>query len=94
MRQRGTWDELLLDFDRDEWDEFGRPARHRRFARSETVSLEEARRLWEPVVCASCGVRHPDPRTVRFRRTGRTVEARCTTCGAVTAVFAGGVWTS
>lgn len=94
MHRSGAWDDPLSEFALDDWDAVDRPARHRRLARRETVSLEEARRLWEPVVCPTCGSRHADTRSVRLRRTGRTVEARCGACGAVAAVFAGGVWTS
>ncbi len=94
MYRSGAWDDPLSEFALDDWDDVDRPARHRRLARRETVSLEEARRLWEPVVCPACGSRHADTRSVRLRRTGRTVEARCGACGAVAAVFAGGVWTS
>ncbi|MCX7623603.1 MAG: hypothetical protein RMK01_08995 [Thermomicrobium sp.] len=93
MRQRGTWDDPMLDFD-DEWDAVGRASRHRRLARRDAVSLEDARRLWEPVVCPACGARHVDTRSVRLRRAGRTVEARCGACGTVAAVYAHGVWTS
>ncbi len=94
MRQRGTWDETLHDFDIAEETVFGRPRRHRPTARRDASSPEEARRWWEPVVCPRCGREHLTTRTVRLRRAGGTIEARCTGCGSVAAVFTGGVWTS
>ena len=94
MRRPGAWDDLFSEYALGDWDEFDRPARHRRLVPRETVSPDEARRLWEPVVCPSCGARHADPRTLRLRRSGRTVEARCGACSVIAAVFASGVWTS
>jgi len=86
------WDPRALDFDREAWDAVHQQARRRNPAGRRPVSLEDARQAWEPVVCPHCGLRHSDTRTVRLRRTGRTVEARCAACGAISAVSADGVW--
>ncbi|MFN3336121.1 MAG: hypothetical protein ACK42I_01295 [Thermomicrobium sp.] len=101
------WDPPAFDFDREAWDAIqarglhahrwsravaDQQGRRRNPAGRRPVSLEDARQAWEPVVCPQCGRRHADTRTVRLRRTGRTVEARCAACGTITAVYADGVW--
>ncbi|MDI3339481.1 MAG: hypothetical protein QJR03_02995 [Sphaerobacter sp.] len=65
-----------------------------RRARAGSPDLDDARDLWEPIVCPACGAEHPDTVSVRLRRTGGSIEARCADCGAVAARFTGGLWSS
>lgn len=72
----------------------GHGARTARRSRPSTPDVDEARLAWEPVVCPECGIDHPDPISVRLRRSGPEIEARCSDCGAVTARFTAGVWSA
>lgn len=65
-----------------------------RRARASSNDLELARELWEPIVCPECGTDHPDTVAIRLKRTGNSIEARCSDCGAVAARFTAGLWTS
>lgn len=58
------------------------------------ADLAEARAAWEPIVCPSCGTDHSDVLSIRLRRAGRAIEARCSGCGAIAARYAAGVWNS
>lgn len=68
--------------------------RSMRRIKSGAADLDEAREAWEPIVCPACGAEHPDTLSVRLKRSGRQVQARCSDCGAVAARYASGVWTS
>jgi hypothetical protein len=57
-------------------------------------SVNDVRAEWESIVCPECGAEHPDSSTVRLRKVGQEFEARCLTCGAVTARYISGVWSS
>jgi predicted RNA-binding Zn-ribbon protein involved in translation (DUF1610 family) len=57
-------------------------------------SLNDVRDEWESIVCPECGAEHLDPSTVRVRRVGQEYEARCLSCGAITARYISGVWSA
>jgi RNase P subunit RPR2 len=57
-------------------------------------SPRDIREVWEPMICPECGAEHPNPSTVRVRKVGQDYEARCLTCGAITARYIDGVWIS
>ncbi|MBX6343199.1 MAG: hypothetical protein IRY97_12125 [Thermomicrobiaceae bacterium] len=65
-----------------------------RRGKSAGVDLSEARRAWEEIVCPHCNADHPDTLTVRMRRVGSEIEARCSHCGGVAARYIDGVWSS
>jgi len=65
-----------------------------RRTRPTAPDVDEARLVWEPVVCPGCGIEHPDTVSVRLRRSGPEIEARCSDCGAVAARYTVGVWSA
>ena len=72
----------------------GHGGRTLRRSRPATPDVDEARLAWEPVVCPECGTDHSDTVSVRIRRSGPEIEARCSDCGAVTARYTAGVWSA
>lgn len=75
----------------DEVEDGGRAGRR---GRGTNVDIEAARLAWEPIVCPECGTDHPDTISVRLKRVGREVVARCSDCGAIAARYTGEVWNS
>lgn len=73
---------------------FDRSARSARRSRGDYVDLGQARNDWEPTVCAGCGRDHPGLRSVRLKRAGNDIEARCSSCGGLAARYSTGVWSS
>jgi len=73
---------------------FGRFARPMRQSKGSSVDLHEARDAWEPTVCPGCGRDHSDPLSVRLKRAGSDVVARCSSCGIIAARYTAGVWSS
>lgn len=65
-----------------------------RRSKADSPDLDEARESWEPIVCPECGTDHPNTLSVRLKRTGREIEARCSECGAIAARYTSGVWSS
>ncbi len=57
-------------------------------------NISSVRDEWEPTICAECGTEHPDTTNVRVRRSGNEYDARCLVCGAITARYIAGVWSS
>lgn len=94
MRYRHILSEPWIFDDPNDGEEGSHSTRRRKSSASPRTALDEARRTWEPIVCERCGTRHHDTRSIRLRWTGRAVEARCSSCGAVTAIFADGCWTT
>ncbi|CCF84462.1 hypothetical protein [Nitrolancea hollandica] len=73
---------------------FDRAARAARRSKGDPADLDRARDDWEPTVCAGCGQDHPEPWSVRLKRAGSDVEARCSACGGLAARYSTGVWSS
>lgn len=68
-----------------------RPARR---AKGVVASLDQARSSWEPVICPECGADHSSTLTIRMKRSGQGIDARCSDCGAIAARYVAGVWSS
>lgn len=74
----------------DELEIEARPARRANGG----ASVRDARNAWEPIVCPDCGADHPDTGSVRLKRTGNGIEARCDQCNSIAAHYVAGVWSA
>ncbi len=78
-----------------DFDEFVEPEPRSARRKAEAApSVGSVRDEWEPTICPECGTEHPDTTNVRVRRAGQDFEARCLACGAITARYIDGVWSS